>query len=327
MTTKNIPLADIVDNPFQPRQSWDKDSIRSLADEIAEEGFWNGTLQGRRNEKGQIELVFGHRRLRALRRLKQDTVHIEILPLTDLQMALRSLEENLQREGLTDLEKSDAIAKVVGLQQQILIEDQKLSTTKANAAAVQIVAQRLGYGVDHIYRLCQFSGLPEKTREPIEAGYLAAETVLDAHNWGGDEYVETLAEEGKRASQPDANVLKPARKTVQAMKRAVAKAPKDLQERLKQLIVDGKLKTPQAVETKARQLAVQKIRTEKPAPRDLRAVILGWTRELKEWDTKMNEVLPYMDYVDEVPKIAEPFRVALKQLVKTAEKLLKASKS
>jgi ParB family chromosome partitioning protein len=321
-----IPLSEIVDNPFQPRQSFDKESIRSLADEIEAEGFWNGTLQGRRNDKGQIELVYGHRRLRALRRLKQDTVHIEILRLTDLQMAMRSLEENLQREGLTDLERSDGVAQVVALQQRALIEEQNLSETKANARAVQIVAGRLGFADDYVYRLCQFSGLPEKTREIVEAGYLAAETASDAHAWGGDEYVKTLAKQGKEATQPETKVLKPARKTIQAMKRAVAKAPKEIQERLKQDVVEGKLTTPDAVETKARRLTTARVRREKPEPQDLRAVIIGWTRRLNEWERQMAEVEPYMDYVDEVPAIAEPFRDALKRMITTASKLLKASK-
>jgi len=96
---KDVPLTEIIDNPFQPRTTFDRESIHSLAEEIQAEGFWNGTLQGRRTKTGKVELVFGHRRLRALRHLKVPSVKIELLDLTDAQMALRSLEENLQREG------------------------------------------------------------------------------------------------------------------------------------------------------------------------------------------------------------------------------------
>src|SRR4051812_20415223 len=106
----DIPLNDIVDNPFQPRTSFDPAALQSLAKEMEAEGFWRGSLQGRRKD-GKVELVFGHRRLRALRLLNTPSVSVEILSLTDAQMALRSLEENMQREGLTDLEKADAVKR------------------------------------------------------------------------------------------------------------------------------------------------------------------------------------------------------------------------
>src|SRR4030095_544414 len=109
MAIKQIPLDEIIDNPFQPRKEFDRDSLQSLADEMKAEGFWSGTLQGRRTKTGKVELVFGHRRVRALKMLKTETVPIEIVDLTDAQMALRSLEENLQREGLSDLERADGV--------------------------------------------------------------------------------------------------------------------------------------------------------------------------------------------------------------------------
>src|SRR5262245_25535312 len=104
MPLKHVPLSDIVPNPFQSRSTFDEADVRSLADEIQAEGLWNTVFQARRNGHGKFELVYGHRRMAALRLLKYKTVPIEVVDLTDAQMALRSLEENLQRQGLTDLE-------------------------------------------------------------------------------------------------------------------------------------------------------------------------------------------------------------------------------
>src|SRR4029434_303669 len=120
MATKQIAIDDISDNPFQPRSTFDPEALQSLADEMKAEGVWSGTLQGRRTDNGTVELVFGHRRLRALKLLKAETVPIEIVDLTDAQMALRSLEENLQREGLTDLEKADAVKRAVEIEAEEL---------------------------------------------------------------------------------------------------------------------------------------------------------------------------------------------------------------
>ena len=38
-----IPLDQIVDNPFQSRSTYDRENIQSLADEMEAEGFWSGT--------------------------------------------------------------------------------------------------------------------------------------------------------------------------------------------------------------------------------------------------------------------------------------------
>src|SRR5262245_15500805 len=298
--TRDVPLSEIVDNPFQPRTAFDKDAIRSLADEIKAEGFWNDNLQGRRNAHGQIGLVYGHRRLRALRLLKTPSLKIEILDLSDAQMALRALEENLQREGLSDLEKADAIRAAVEIAKAEL-----RAQKKPESRAAMEVAQRLGISHSWVLELCKIScAMAQENRASIDAGYLTAKTAKKAQDWGGDKYVATLAGQGKasREKGPKAGkVAKPTPATVDAMKRAVAAAPEAVRETLKEEIVSGKLQTPKEAEARGRRLASTRAKREKPEPPDLRAVIVGWTRELHEWNQRLQEVVPYMNYVDEVP--------------------------
>ena len=312
-----IPLDRIADNPFQPRQTFDQAALQSLADEMKAEGFWNGALQGRRSKNGTVELVFGHRRLRALRLLKVPAVAIELLDLTDAQMALRSLEENLQREGLTDLEKADAVKQAVEIAKAEL-----RAAGKSEAHAVAEVANRLGLVVNWVNTLCQISTSMEvKNRAPVQAGYLTAKTAFAAKQWGGDAYVKTLAQQGKQAAK-EGTVSKPTHMTVAAMKKAVRQAPAPVQEKLKQAIVAGEVATPAEAERKARKLASTHTRNHKTPPPDLRAVILMWTDQLKDWEKQMRDVIPYMEYVEEVPSIAKDFRDSLSKLIETAKKLL-----
>lgn len=56
-----------MDNPFNARTTFDQAALQSLADEMKAEGAWNITLQGRRTGNRTIDLVFGHRRVRAVR--------------------------------------------------------------------------------------------------------------------------------------------------------------------------------------------------------------------------------------------------------------------
>jgi ParB family chromosome partitioning protein len=314
---KDVPLSEIVDNPFQPRQAFDPATVQSLADEIAAEGFWNGTLQGRRNARGRIELVFGHRRLRALRLLKTPSARIDVLDLSDAQMAMRSLEENLQREGLTDLEKADAVKQAVEI-----ARTEHRAAGKNESHALKEVADRLGLSVKWVGDLCRISGaMAPKNRAPVEAGHLTAKTALAAKEWGGDAYVQTLAKQGKQAKK-DGDVSKPTHMTVAAMKKAVALAPEAVQEKLKAEIVAGDIVTPKDAELRARRLASSHTRRKKEPPPDLKAVIVDWTYRVKEWEQQMRDVAPYMAYVEEVPKIADDFRAALGKLIDTAKKLL-----
>jgi ParB/RepB/Spo0J family partition protein len=312
-----VDLTDIIDNPFQPRTSFDEDALRSLAAEIKAEGYWNGSLQGRRRKNGKVELVFGHRRLRALRLLKVPSVKIDLVDLTDAQMALRSLEENLQREGLTDLEKSDAVKHTVD---QVRAEFR--AAGKSEAHAIADVAERLGLSVQWVTQLCRISeGMPSKIRPLIEAKHLTAQTAYAAKEWGGQVYVETLAKQGKQAVK-DGTIAKPTHMTVKAMRKVVNQAPEAVREKLKTLIVEGKITTPNEAERRTRSLTSSDVKRRREPPPDLRAVIVGWTDRIKDWEKQMREVQPYMEYVEEVPKIAEQFRNALGQFIETARTLL-----
>lgn len=312
-----IPLDKIIDNPFQPRTTFDPAALQSLADEMKVEGFWAGALQGRRTKTGKVELVFGHRRLRALRLLKTSTVAVEIVDLTDAQMALRSLEENLQREGLTDLEKADAVKRAVEIAQAEL-----RAAGKNDSHAAHQVADRLGLSVQWVSQLCKISSsMLEENRKAILAKHVTAQTALEAKEWGGNEYLRTLARQGKEAATTG-EVPKPTHMTVKAMRKAVNEAPEPVREKLKAAIVKGEVTTPTEAEQKGRRLAAERTKRNKLPPEDLRTVIVGWTHRLEEWDDQMKDVVPYMDYIDEVPELAKAFRASLKHFIATAQKLL-----
>ena len=318
----HIPLDQIVDNPFQSRTTYDKETVRSLADEMKAEGFWSGTLQGRRTDNGKVELVFGHRRLRALRLLKAESIPVEIVKLTDAQMALRSLEENLQREGLTDLEKANAVKRAV----EIASEDLR-ATGKSDAHAMQQVADRLGLSRQWVSELCQISAsMLAENRKAIQSKYLTAQTALVAKEWGGNEYVKTLARQGKEAAT-SGHLPKPTHMTVKAMRKVVNAAAEGVQEKLKAAIVAGEVTTPAEAESKGRRMAAERTKRNKTPPPDVKEVIIGWTHKIKDWEKQMREVAPYMEYVEEAPEVARRFRDALKAFIATAETLLEQEPS
>lgn len=100
----DIPLDQIDDNPYQPRQ--DYEFIQDLADDIAR----NGLLQipkGRRMPDGRVQLQYGHRRLRAIRLLGWPTMPLEVETLVDdRDMAIRAWVENHNRQDFTALDQA-----------------------------------------------------------------------------------------------------------------------------------------------------------------------------------------------------------------------------
>ena len=122
-----LPVADISRNPYQPRATFDEESIAELAQSIRQVGLLQPLLV-RKTENG-YELVAGERRLRAVASLGMEKVPCivqqEIVNETSAMMALI---ENLQREDLHYLEEAQCY--------QSLIETYRLTQEE--------LAQRLG---------------------------------------------------------------------------------------------------------------------------------------------------------------------------------------
>jgi len=292
-----VDIARITDNPFQARTTITDESVRGLADEIKAEGFWNTTLQGRKRD-GKIELVFGHRRLRALRLLGTKRVEVDLVELTDAEMRLRSLEENFQREGLTDLEKADAVrAAVAGLEEE---------GVKGPAARV---AERLGLDRGWVSQLAEISVVVDnKSRKVMKRGNLTAKTALAAIRFGGEEFLDTLADRPKDAPYPT-------HKVVEAFSRELTNIEDDtIRAQVKARIIKGQIKDPKNVAASARRLGSTRAARAKQAPPDLKVVAVRWTHELNDWAETLQQALPYMDYIDEIPSLASDLRKAAKRL-------------
>lgn len=109
---KQIPIADIVANPYQPRLTFDPERLEELAQSIKE----NGLIQPLIVRKSAIigyELLAGERRLRASQLAGLQTVPVVIKSLSDLEMMQQSIIENLQRADLNPIEEAISYTKLL----------------------------------------------------------------------------------------------------------------------------------------------------------------------------------------------------------------------
>ena len=108
---REVELERIRPNPFQPRREFDPEALAELQASIRENGLLQPLVV--RAAGRSFELVAGERRLRALTGLGRDSAPVIVRELSDEQMLLLALVENLQREELNAIEEAVAYQQLI----------------------------------------------------------------------------------------------------------------------------------------------------------------------------------------------------------------------
>lgn len=108
---REIALAEIVANPYQPRREINPQHVQELAKSIQAEGLLQPIVV--RAKGKQFELIAGERRLRAFEHLGQKLIPARIIEASDASSATLALIENLQRENLNPIDEALGYASLV----------------------------------------------------------------------------------------------------------------------------------------------------------------------------------------------------------------------
>ena len=107
MEFKIVDIDDLVPNPFQPREGFDKESIGELADSIKSVGEIQPIIV-RKHKKG-YQIIAGERRWRAAKFAKLSEIPVLIRDTVEEDVLLESLIENLHRLNLESVERENAV--------------------------------------------------------------------------------------------------------------------------------------------------------------------------------------------------------------------------
>ena len=99
----NIPLEQIEVNPFQPRTTFEEESLNELADSIKVHGVIQ-PITVRKIENNKYQLIAGERRLRASKLAGKKEIPAFARAASDQESIEIALIENIQREDLNPLE-------------------------------------------------------------------------------------------------------------------------------------------------------------------------------------------------------------------------------
>ena len=152
---KLIRISDIQKNPYQPRKEFSKEKIQELAQSIKENGLIQPIIV-RQSPVIGYEILAGERRYRASIAAGLSEVPVIIKKLSDQDMMIHSIIENLQREDLNPIEEAKAY--------QSLIDK---GYTHAD------IAEKMGKSRPYITNLVRLLTLPDFILKDVETGKLS----------------------------------------------------------------------------------------------------------------------------------------------------------
>jgi len=150
-----ISITDIQKNPYQPRKEFDGEKLHELAQSIKE----NGVIQPiivRQSPVIGYEILAGERRYRASLLAGLRSIPAVVKQLSDQEMMVQSIIENLQRENLNPIEEARAYESLV-----------EKGFTHAE------IADKMGKSRPYISNSIRLLSLPEQILLEVENGKLS----------------------------------------------------------------------------------------------------------------------------------------------------------
>ena len=152
---KIVQIKDIQKNPYQPRKEFSKEKIQELAQSIKENGLIQPIIVRKSPVLG-YEILAGERRYRASIAAGLSEVPVIVKQLSDQDMMLHSIIENLQRENLNPIEEAKAYQSLI---------DKGFTHTE--------IAEKMGKSRPYITNLVRLLGLPKHILTEVESGRLS----------------------------------------------------------------------------------------------------------------------------------------------------------
>ncbi|WP_456380757.1 ParB/RepB/Spo0J family partition protein [Hydrogenimonas sp.] len=106
-----IPLSEIVPNPYQPRKNFDESSMKELAESIRRHGLLQPVVVI--EQSGEYVLIAGERRVRASRMAGLETIRAIVADVDRSRFRELALIENIQRESLNPVELARSYKELI----------------------------------------------------------------------------------------------------------------------------------------------------------------------------------------------------------------------
>lgn len=150
-----IPLSQLRPNPYQPRKTFDEDSIRELAESVKQHGVIQPIIV--RSVLRGYEIIAGERRYRASVLCGNEKIPAVIRSLSDQQVTEIALIENVQREDLNSIE--------IAVAYHSLMDKFKLTQEE--------LSLKVGKSRSHIANFLRLLSLSEEIKDNVSRGTIS----------------------------------------------------------------------------------------------------------------------------------------------------------
>ena len=150
-----ISLDEIKKNPYQPRTYFNEEKLNELKESIEKNGLLQPIIV-KKAVKGYY-IIAGERRYRAFELLGRKEIPAIIKEMTDEEMMVFAVLENLQREDLSALEESESYRNLMD----------KMSLTQDE------LAKKLGKSRPYIANSLRLLKLPTEIKNKLEQGVIS----------------------------------------------------------------------------------------------------------------------------------------------------------
>ena len=177
-----IALDEVKKNPYQPRTYFNEEKLNELKESIEKNGLLQPIIV-KKAVKGYY-IIAGERRYRAFELLGKKEIPAIIKEMTDEEMMVFAVLENLQREDLSALEESESYKNLMD----------KMSLTQEE------LAKKLGKSRPYIANSLRLLKLPTEIKNKLEQGVIStahARTLLSLKTKKAMEEVCALVVERK----------------------------------------------------------------------------------------------------------------------------------
>ncbi len=153
-----VDIDMVYPNPYQPRKKFSAEKIKELAESLEETGLIQPVVVYKdKNDDNKYYLMVGERRWRAAQYLKWKRIPAIIRDITQDEIIVGALVENIQREDLNAIEVAEGI--------EMLINEMGLTQEKAG--------QRLGMNRSTLTNYLRLLKLPEAVKESVISGTIS----------------------------------------------------------------------------------------------------------------------------------------------------------
>jgi|TARA_B110000259_G_scaffold54667_1_gene64360 ParB family chromosome partitioning protein len=158
LNVNKLSISDLISNKFQPRKTFDVESLQDLTNSIKERGIIQPIIVRRSEEdKSKYEIIAGERRWLAAQKAGLHDVPVVITEVDDLKSLEFAIVENVQRNDLNAIEEARGY--------QRLIKDFSYDQEK--------VAKFIGKSRSYIANFLRLLSLPEEVLRLVETKKLS----------------------------------------------------------------------------------------------------------------------------------------------------------